>query len=136
MQGLTRGVTRGHIARATLEAIALQVHDVFSAMQSDVDFDINLLRVDGGASKNNTLMQLQSDLLGIRIERPENIETTALGTTFLAGLKTGFFESADQITEFSAIDKVFEPQMNQAQRDDIIGNWKRAIERSKGWIQH
>ena len=136
MQGLTRGVTRGHIARATLEAIALQVHDVFSAMQSDVDFDINLLRVDGGASKNNTLMQLQSDLLGIRIERPENIETTALGTTFLAGLKTGFFESADQITEFSAIDKVFEPQMNQAQRDDIIGNCKRAIERSKGWIQH
>ena len=136
MFGLTRGVTQGHIARAALEAIALQVHDVFSAMQSDVDFEINLLRVDGGASKNDTLMQLQSDLLGIRIERPVNIETTALGATFMAGLKTGFFESADQIAEFSAIDKVFEPQMPPAQRDDIIGNWQRAIERSKGWIQH
>ena len=77
-----------------------------------------------------------TDLLGIRIERPENIETTALGATFLAGLKTGFFESANQIAEFSAIGRVFEPQMGSAQRDDIIGNWKRAIERSKGWIQH
>ena len=135
MFGLTRGVTRGHIARAALEAIALQVYDVFSAMQSDVDFKINLLRVDGGASKNDTLMQLQSDLLGIRIERPENIETTALGATFMAGLKTGFFESADQIAEFSATDKVFEPRMAAAQREDILGNWKRAIERSRNWIQ-
>ncbi len=133
--GLTRGTTRGHIARAALEAIALQVRDVFLAMEADAGFPISLLRVDGGASRNDTLMQMQADLLGVRIERPRNIETTALGATFLAGLHTGFFESAEQLAGLVGIDRVFEPKMDPARREEIVENWQRAIERSRGWIQ-
>lgn len=136
MLGLTRGVNRAHIARASLESIALQCYDILKAMQSiQPTLSLQELRVDGGASCNNFLMQLQSDLLDCVVVRPKIIETTALGAAYLAGLAANFWQSAEEISTLWQVDKVFTPQISADQRGNILHNWEKAIERSKSWEQ-
>src|SRR5579871_1657604 len=127
--GLTRGSTRAHIVRATLESIAYQVRDVAEAMRSDYGASITELRVDGGAAASDLLMQMQADILGVRIVRPKVTETTALGAAFLAGLATGFWESREEIEGLWSVDRVFEPQIGEAEREAVYAGWKRAVER-------
>jgi glycerol kinase len=132
--GLTRGSTSGHIARAALESIALQTRDVLKAMESDSGIEIKELRVDGGATVNDTLMQFQSDILGIPLVRPKVSETTALGAAYLAGLASGFWKDVDEIKDQWQVDKRFEPQMPASQVDAITSTWHKAVEKSKSWI--
>jgi glycerol kinase len=133
--GLTRGSTIGHIARATLESMCYQTRDVLEAMIADSKTDLKALRVDGGASVNNLLMQFQADILGVPVQRPKVAETTALGAAYLAGLAVGFWSSQEEVAEHWAIDRTFEPQMGADQRDQLYTNWKRAVERSLRWEQ-
>jgi glycerol kinase len=133
--GLTRGTTRAHIARAALEAIAWQVADVFQAMAKDSRMALTELRVDGGASQNNLLMQLQADALGVPVVRSKITETTALGAAYLAGLATGFWTSAHQISSQWAQDRRFEPGISDAQRMAGLARWRQAVARSRSWAQ-
>lgn len=133
MVGLTRGVRRGHIARAALEAIALQTLDIVQCMESDSKMPLATLRVDGGASRNNMLMQYQADLLGMAVERPVITETTALGAAFLAGLATGVWESEEEVASLWRLERRFEPLMAEEQRQELLDNWHRAVERSRAW---
>lgn len=133
--GLTRGTTRAHIARATLDAIALQSKDVLDVMHQDSGIALNTLRVDGGAAANDLLMQIQADVLGVPVERPEVLETTALGSAYLAGLAVGYWPDVPTLQQQWAIERTFEPQISDQQRADLIGGWKRAVERAKGWIE-
>jgi glycerol kinase len=133
--GMTRGTTKAHIARAALEAIALQVADVFAAMQKDSGITLAELRVDGGACKNNLLMQIQADFLGIPVVRPAITETTALGAAYLAGLASGFWSSTDQIASQWMIDQRFEPNLSEHARQTKLARWHQAVERAKGWAQ-
>jgi len=133
--GLTRGSSKAHIARATLESLAHQTVDVLQAMEADSGIDITELRADGGATVNNLLMQIQADLLGTTVVRPEITETTALGAAYLAGLATGFWKDQDEIRQQWKADRRFAPIMDnnavQAQRK----KWSKAVERSRGWIE-
>jgi glycerol kinase len=131
--GLTRGTTAAHIARAALEGIAFQVGDILSAMESDSGIQISELRVDGGASKNNLLMQFQADLLGVPVVRPRNTETTALGAAYLAGLAVDFYESKDELAAQWASDRKFEPTIGDDQRASLRSRWHKALERSHAW---
>jgi len=131
--GLTRGVTKAHIARAALESIAYQVIDVMHAMEEDAGISIKELKVDGGAVVNNLLMQFQADLLGIPVIRPETIETTALGAAYLAGLATGFWSSVEDIRKQWAIDRSFQQQISKEDQQSLIVGWQRAISRAKNW---
>jgi glycerol kinase len=133
--GMTRGTGKAHIARAALEAIALQSADVFAAMQADSGIALNELRVDGGASHNNLLMQLQADYLGVAVVRPAVTETTALGAAYLAGLAIGFWSSAQEITRQWAVARRFEPLLGNVARADKLARWHAAISRSRGWIK-
>ena len=133
--GLTRASTSGHIARATLEGIAYQVADILEVMQADTGIAIPELRVDGGAAANDLLMQFQADLLRVPVVRPRVTETTALGAAYLAGLATGFWQSRDEIAEHVAIDRRFEPSMPREQVQALQHQWRRALERSRGWAQ-
>ena len=133
--GLTRGSTIGHIARATLESMCYQTRDVLEAMTTDSGVHVKTLRVDGGAVVNNLLMQFQADILGVPVQRPKVAETTALGAAYLAGLAVGFWGSTRDLAEHWAVDRTFEPQMAQAQREELYANWKRAVERSLNWEQ-
>lgn len=133
--GMTRGTTQAHIARAALEAIALQVADVFAAMAKDSGIALAELRVDGGASKNNLLMQLQADFLGVPVVRPRVTETTALGAAYLAGLATGFWSTTQEISTQWSVDRRFEPAMLAQERGVKLARWHQAIERAKGWAQ-
>ncbi len=133
--GLTRGSSIGHIARATLESMCYQTRDVLEAMIADSKVDLKALRVDGGASVNNLLMQFQADILGVPVQRPKVAETTALGAAYLAGLAVGFWESQQEVSEQWAIDRTFEPSMSKDQRDSLYKGWKRAVERSLKWEQ-
>ena len=126
--GLTRGTTRAHIVRATLDAIAFEVRDVVDTMPS-----LTSLAVDGGASANNLLCQIQADQLGVPVERPKIVETTALGAAFLAGLGTGVWESTDDLRETWALDRRFEPGADRGNVDAAHKKWRDAVERSKGW---
>jgi glycerol kinase len=135
MVGLTRGTTREHIARATLEAIAYQTADVLSCMQSDSGIELSELRVDGGAARNDFLMQFQADTLGIPVVRPANTETTAAGAAYLAGLAMDFWKSVDDINETWQREQTFAPQMNADERKRLLANWSRAIERASGWAK-
>jgi glycerol kinase len=128
--GLTLGSTRAHLVRATLEAIAYQTRELVDAMQADSGARIQELRVDGGAAQNDFLMQFQADVLGCRIVRPVDTETTALGAAYLAGLATGVWESTDEVEQFWRAERVFEPQMSQAQRDELFAGWQRAVARA------
>ena len=127
MFGLSRGSTKAHISRATLEAVAYQTKDVLDAMQLDADIKIDRLRVDGGASANNFLMQFQSDILQTNVERPEILESTALGAAYLAGLSTGFFESQEQLEELSKTDSTFTPLMDKKERESLYSGWQSAV---------
>jgi len=134
MVGLTRGTTREHIARAALEAIAYQTADLLNAMRSDSGIQLSELRVDGGAARNNFLMQFQADVLGIPVVRPANTETTAAGAAYLAGLATGFWKNVEAIAEGWQRERVFAPQMQADERKRLLADWSRAIERASNWI--
>ena len=131
--GLTRGTTRSHLVRATLEAIAYQTRDVVEAMTSEANLRIPLLRVDGGGTANDFLMQFQADILGVPIQVAEIAETTALGAAYLAGLAVGFWRDTDDIAKQCRADKAFEPKMSADQRDTVYAGWYRAVERARGW---
>jgi glycerol kinase len=131
--GMTRGTTRAHIARAALEAIALQVADIFTAMGRDSGIALKELRVDGGACSNNLLMQMQADFLGVPVIRPQVTETTALGAAYLAGLATGFWSDATEISAQWAVQRRFEPSMSEPDRKAKLARWRQAVERAKSW---
>lgn len=126
--GLTRGTTRAHLVRATLDAMAFQTVDVVEAMKQDTGLDVPILRVDGGATANNLLLSVQSDLLGLPILRPKCIETTALGAAYLAGLATGVYKSTDEIASLAGTDRIFTPTLSDADRKARIAQWHRAID--------
>jgi glycerol kinase len=130
--GLTRGTGRAHIARAALEAIAFQVKDVLEAMQQDSSIRLEALRVDGGATSNDLLMQFQADILGVPVERPDMTETTALGAAYLAGLALNVIDIGGIRTGWR-LEKRFEPRMDESERDRLYTGWKRAVERAKAW---
>ena len=131
--GLTRGSTAGHIARAALEGIAFQVADVLSAMEADAKIKLKELRVDGGASANNVLMQFQADILDVPVVRPAVQETTALGAAYLAGLAVGYWRDLAEISSQWKVDRRFEPAMKFDQREKLRCTWARALERAKKW---
>jgi glycerol kinase len=133
MFGLTRASTAAHIARAALESIAYQVKDVLSAMEADSGIRIHELRVDGGATVNDSLMQFQSDILQIPLVRPKVLETTALGAAYLAGLATGFWKGTDELHQQWQLDKRFEPTMSAEKAAEYLHNWNKAVEKSKLW---
>lgn len=125
--GLTRGTSKEHFIRATLESLAYQSKDVLSAMEADSSIELTKLRVDGGAVQNNFLMQFQSDMLGVPVECPQVYETTALGAAYLAGLAVGYWESRDEIAAQWSIDRVFTPTMSEARRGELYAGWGKAI---------
>lgn len=131
--GLTRGAKKEHLIRATLESIAYQTKDVLEAMQNDSGIELKSLKVDGGASNNNFLMQFQSDILNVKIDRPKIVETTALGAAYLAGLAVVFFKSKEDIKKRWVCDREFEPKMSEEVREKSYKDWKRAVERSLSW---
>jgi glycerol kinase len=132
--GLTRGATKAHIARATLEAIAFQNADVIEAMHRDSGLSLGVLRVDGGASASDLLMQIQADIIGTPVQRPAYTETTALGAAYLAGLATGIWQSTDELVQKWSIDRTFEPCISNDQRQQMLYGWKKAVERARHWI--
>jgi len=131
--GLTRGTTRGHLARAALESMAYQTRDVLDAMQQDSGLQLGSLKVDGGASANDLLMQFQADLLHANIQRPVVQETTALGAAYLAGLAVGFWNDQADVAQNWALDREFQPTLEADGRDQLYARWKRAVERSLDW---
>ena len=132
--GLTRGTTRGHLARATLEAIAYQVKDVVDAMQVETKINIPVLRVDGGGTANSLLMQFQADILGIPLQPSAIAETTALGTAYLSGLAVGIWKSTEEISRKWHASTTFEPRMSSDQRENLYSLWQRAVGRSRNWM--
>jgi glycerol kinase len=133
ISGLTRGTTGAHLARAALEGIAFQTNDVIEAMEKDSGIELKELRVDGGASHNNLLMQFQADLLNVPVIRPVVSETTALGAAYLAGLAVGYWRDVGEIATQWKVEKRFEPKMDKEQREKLLSGWSKALERSKAW---
>jgi len=135
ISGITRGATKEHIARAALESIAYQTYDVLAAMRVDSGISLTELRVDGGASRNDFLMQFQADILGIPVVRPANTETTAAGAAFLAGLAVDFW-TAEELDSLWTAERVFEPAMTASARSALLDGWHEAVERTvMHWIQ-
>ena len=132
--GLTRGAGKAHLVRATVESLAYQVHDVLEAMEKDSGLDLSALRVDGGASANNFLMQFQSDILGVNVERPATLEVTALGAAFLAGLAVGYWSGLDDVRNRLHIERVFEPSADKEKQVQRYKGWKKAVSRALQWI--
>ena len=133
--GLTRGVNKYHIIRATLESLAYQVNDVIEAMESDSGITLTALKVDGGASANDFLMQTQADMIQAPVNRPSCVETTAMGAAYLAGLAVGYWKSQDEVLENWSINRVFEPQLNLEARDKKIKGWKKAVKYAFDWAK-
>lgn len=133
--GLTRGTNKNHIIRAALESIAYQTKDVLDAMVDEVKEDIKCIKVDGGASKNKFLMQFQSDIVGKKVIRPIITETTALGAAYLAGLAVGFWKDKDEISKFWYSSEEFNPNLDEEKREKYCKGWKKAVYRSKDWIE-
>ena len=133
--GITRGTTAGHIARAAVEAMAYQTVDLVSAMQRDAGIELQNLRVDGGASVNNPLMQFQADLLGVNVRRPVVAETTALGAAYLAGLAVGFWNDTNDVARNWALDSEFKPRISVETRTFLCSRWHEAVRRSLGWAK-
>lgn len=133
--GITRGTKRAHIARATLEGIAFQVYDIVQAMREDYGKDIPEIRADGGASASSVLMQIQADLFGFDVVRPENLETTALGAAYMAGLAVGYWDSIDEIQSQWQVDKRFTPKEDKDNVNQMIKEWHKAVGRSKDWVE-
>lgn len=132
--GLTRGTTKNHIIRATLESLAYQTKDVLDAMQSDSGIKLNSLKVDGGAVANNLMMQFQSDILNVAVERPKITETTALGAAYLAGLAVGFWKNKEELVDSWQIDRKFEPNMDEKARKELYLGWLKAVRRTMNWL--
>jgi glycerol kinase len=132
--GISRGTTAGHLARATLEAIAFQTRDVIEAMQLDAGMQLEALRVDGGAAQNDLLMQLQADILGTTVQRPTITETTALGAAFLAGLAIGVWPSPDALASMWSLERDFSPRISNDQREHLYHAWSIAVTRSRAWL--
>ncbi len=135
MMGITRGTEAAHIARAALDSIAYQSNDLLRAMESDSGIELKELRVDGGASVNNLLMQFQADLLNVPVVRPTITETTALGAAYLAGLAVGFWDDLDIISDKWEADQKFEPDMKTETRENLLKGWNEAVKRSKNWVK-
>ena len=133
--GLTRGATAGHLARAALESIAFQTADVLEAMEADARMPVKELRVDGGATVNDALMQFQADMLGVPLVRPKVTETTALGAACLAGLAVGFWKNIGELEELWQRQKTFTPVMDAAEVKELKRNWRKAVDRAKGWMK-
>jgi glycerol kinase len=131
LSGITAGTGRAHLVRATLESIAFQTRDLVAAMEADTGHKLKELRVDGGAAANNFLMQFQADILGSRIVRPADIETTALGAAYLAGLATGVYKNIGELEQFWQSERVFEPQMPADRREELLAGWKNAVARCR-----
>lgn len=134
--GLTRGANAAHICRSVLEAIAYQMTDLLEAMKQDSDINLSELRVDGGASVSDIMMQIQSDMIRTNVNRPKMVETTAIGAAYLAGLAVGFWKDTAEIEKIRQVDKVFEPKMDMEKRNKRYNGWLRAVERSREWIEH
>jgi glycerol kinase len=132
--GLSRGSSKAHIIRATLESLAYQTRDVLMAMESDSGLKLKTLRVDGGASANNFLMQFQSDILAVDVSRPEILETTALGAAYLAGLAVGFWKKSELINERKT-ERSFKPTMPEEKREKLYKIWQKAVEKTSGWLE-
>lgn len=135
LAGITRATTRGHIVRAVLESMAYQTYDVLKVMEAECGAKMTALKVDGGASANDLLMQFQADVLGLPIVRPSLVETTALGAANLAALSVGLYSSTDDITKSSKIERTFDPSMNDTTRTEKLSMWQKAVERSLGWAK-
>ncbi len=133
--GLTRGVNRAHIARSVLEAITYQMTDLLEAMKADSGIEFTELRVDGGASVSDIMLQIQADMIRCNVNRPKTVETTALGAAYLAGLAVGVWESKEEIQKNRQVDKVFAPVMDEEKRNELYAGWKKAVECSKGWAK-
>jgi glycerol kinase len=131
--GITRGTTAAHIARAAVESIAYQSLELLEAMRRDAEVPLAVLKVDGGASLNNLLMQFQADLVGIDVERPVVAETTALGAAYLAGLAVGYWADQADVARNWALDRRFSPQLPTDQRDRMYGRWQQAVQRALRW---
>jgi len=132
--GLTRYVNKGHIARAALESIAFQTRDVVEAVNADAGIDLTELRVDGGATANDTLLQFQADILDVPVVRPVVAETTALGAAYAAGLAVGFWSSLDELRANWQEDRRWTPSMDQAERERLDRNWKKAVTKTLDWV--
>ena len=131
--GLTRGVNRYHIIRATLDSLCYQANDVLKAMEADSGIKLAALKVDGGACANNYLMQTQSDIINAPVKRPCCVETTAMGAAYLAGLAVGYWKDKEEVRKNWAIDRTFEPQISDEKREEMVNGWKKAVSRSFGW---
>ncbi|HIV87813.1 MAG TPA: glycerol kinase, partial [Candidatus Pygmaiobacter gallistercoris] len=134
--GITRGTTRSHIIRASVESTAYQSKDLLDAMISDTGIQLKELRVDGGASRDGFLMQFQSDIMNLPLRRPMIRETTALGAAYLAGLAVGFWKDLDEIRQHWTLDKVYTPQMGEEERSRLMRQWHKAVSRSLDWAEH
>lgn len=133
--GITRGVNKYHIIRATLESIAYETSDVLSAMEKDSGVKLSELKVDGGASANNFLMQTQADIINATVVRPSCLESTAMGAAFLAGLAVGYWNSVDELRTVISIDRVYKPEIDEEERQSRLNGWKKAVSRSFDWVQ-
>ncbi|AYD40742.1 glycerol kinase [Clostridium fermenticellae] len=133
--GLTRGAKKEHFIRATVESLAYQTYDVLKAMREDSGIDLQALKVDGGACANNFLMQFQSDILNVQVDRPEVIETTALGAAYLAGIAVGYWKDRDEVSQNWALSKSFEPTIDNSKREELIKGWHEAVKRSMNWAR-
>ena len=132
---ITRGVNKYHIIRATLESLCYQVNDVLQAMKADSGIDLAALKVDGGASANNFLMQTQADISDAPVNRPRCVETTAMGAAYLAGLAVGYWASKDDVIKNWEIDRVFEPAITTQERETKVKGWNKAVKCSYGWAK-
>ena len=133
--GITRGVNKYHIIRATLESLAYQVNDVLVAMEADSGIRLEALRVDGGASANDFLMQTQADIIGAPVNRPGCVETTAMGAAYLAGLAVGYWAGPEEIRKNWAIDRTFDPSIGEEERQAKLKGWKKAVTYACGWAK-
>ena len=133
--GLTRGTNKNHIIRATLESIALQVCDVIDAMRADAGIDLKSLKVDGGASANNFLMQFQADMINAPVKRPQCVETTAMGAAYLAGMAVGYWKDQEEVKANWSIDRTFEPEISVEEQEKRMKGWKKAVRYSFDWAK-
>ncbi|MBQ6499320.1 MAG: glycerol kinase, partial [Ruminococcus sp.] len=135
IMGLTRGVNKYHLIRATLESLAFQTNDVLHAMELDSGVKLGSLKVDGGASMNNFLMQFQADIIDAPVHRPSCVETTAMGASYLAGLSVGFWQDKDDVKRHWSMEREFTPSMDESVRQAEINGWNKAVEATKGWAK-
>jgi glycerol kinase len=131
--GLTRGANRAHFARAVLESITYQVTDLIEAMSKDSGIVMNELRVDGGASVSNIMLQIQANLASSKVNRPKLVETTALGAAYMAGLAVGFWKDFDEIERVREVDRIFVPAIDNITREEMLKGWHKAVDRSRDW---